>query len=381
MHGLALPRGPVPRASPQGRTGVRKEGRMSTEGVATPVLTLGGTDNFAALDSCAREQERRIDVLLACPGRFLGMLGNRWQMHFKQAEVQFPWWPDVADPEFRKNLRIFRRLVSDASALCCRVGCQSTSNSRLRSSSSVACRIVELEQRIQLPNNRWLTLEVLLECRFTLEQLLADIGDEVYVANRAAALYAEDEGTVVTWKQLFKEEDPPLIHGIDFANRDASGALAHSGAIERTRSMVAQLLSAKDSYDMPIRARRALKLRALALIVPVFLLAVGLLAYAIGRESVPVLLPAAGGMTGAALGMLFKLRDELKRGSQVREFLPFAMAQLIVGIAAGLFVSLVEASNLLNVVDNSAGVGAIAFVVGYSEAAFLGLIGNIAKPK
>jgi hypothetical protein len=117
------------------------------------------------------------------------------------------------------------------------------------------------------------------------------------------------------------------------------------------------------------------------LIVPVFLLAVGLFAYAIERESVPVSLPAAGGMTGAALGMLFKLRDELKRGSQVREFLPFAMAQLVVGIAAGLFVSLVGASNLLNVVDNSAGTGAVAFVVGYSEAAFLGLIGNIAKPK
>jgi hypothetical protein len=110
----------------------------------------------------AREQERRIDVLLACPGRFLGMFG-RWPRHFKQAEVQFPWWPDVADPEFRKNLRIFRRLVSDASALCCRVGCQSPSNSRLqRSSSGVACRIGELEQRIQLPKDRWLTLEVLL---------------------------------------------------------------------------------------------------------------------------------------------------------------------------------------------------------------------------
>lgn len=166
--GWLLPRAPVPGASPQRRMGVREKGRMSTEGVAT-VLTLGGTDNLAALNSCAREQERRIDVLLACPGRFLGMFGNRWPMHFKQAEVQFPWWPDVADPEFRKNLRIFRRLVSDASALCCRVGCQSPTNSRLqRSSSSVACRIGELEQRIQLPKDRRLTMEVLLECRFTL---------------------------------------------------------------------------------------------------------------------------------------------------------------------------------------------------------------------
>lgn len=355
---------------------------MSTESLGTAVLTLGGTDTFASLDARVREQERRIDVLLACPGRFLGMFGRRWPMYFKQADVQFPWWPDVADPEFRKNLRIFRRLVSDASALCHRVGCQSPGNSLLqRSSSSVVCRIRELEHQIQLPNDRWITLEVLLECRFTLEQLLADIGDEVYLANRAAALYAEDEGTVVTWKQLFKEQNPPLMGGIDLGTRDDSGAFAHSAAVERTRSMVAQLLAAKDSYDMPIRARRALKLRALAWIVPVFLVAVGVFGYAIQREAVPVLLPGTAGMTGAALGMLFKLRDELKRGSQVREFLPFAMAQLVVGIAAGLFVSLVEASNLVNLVDHASGTGAVAFVVGYSEAAFLGLIGNIAKPR
>ena len=66
-------------------------------------------------------------------------------------------------------------------------------------------------------------------------------------------------------------------------------------------------------------------------------------------------------------------------GSQIREYLPFAVAQLVVGITAGLFVSMVEGSGVVNLVDSAGGVGVISFVVGYSEAAFLGLVGNIAK--
>jgi hypothetical protein len=357
---------------------------MSTESLPQEAARLGlSTDltprSVSVFLECVVKEERRVDYLLACPGRMLGWFGGQWQKHASEADVILT-WPDVDDPEFRKNLRIFRRLISDAAGLCQRAECRGLKGAAIEHQLlNLTCRIKELEERIRLPKDRPLTLKVLLGCRFTLEQLLIDVGDDVYVSNRAAALYSEDEGTVVTWKELFNGQKPPLLISYTLEESQRPNALAEDAQVRRTRSMVAQLLAAKEADDMPLRARRELKQRAFYWVAPLFVFAAGFFAYAMERESIAVLLPAVAGMTGAALGMLFKLRDELKRGSQIREFLPFAVAQLVVGATAGLFVSIVEGSGLLNLVNDSTGVGAIGFVMGYSEAAFLGLVGNIAK--
>jgi hypothetical protein len=355
---------------------------MSAEGFAQQVPRLGFSPDFSS-GSCSTffqrvvNEERRIDYLLACPGPVTGWFRRRRQTAAEKAEVKLTL--DVVDPEFRKNLRIVRRLISDAAEQCVRAECRPFGSDPELARRNVTFRIKELEERIHLPSDRPLTLKVLLGFRFTLEQLLIDIGDEVYVGSRAAALYAEDEGSVVTWKELFDSRTPPLMVANISDERRQHEEHTQRDRLELTRTMVAHLLAAKEADDMPIRARRELKQAAFFWVAPLFVIAAAFLAHAIARESIPVFLPAVSGMTGAALGMLFKLRDELKLGSQIREFLPFAVAQLMVGITAGLFVSMIEGSDVVNLVESAGGVGVISFVVGYSEAAFLGLVGNIAK--
>jgi hypothetical protein len=345
---------------------------MSTETFAQRAQPGLGTDVSSQsvspfLEAVAAE-ERRVDYLLACPGPVAGWFRPRWQKRVEEAHVVIT--RDITDPEFRKNLRMFRRLISETAGLYQRAECRAAGDSATELQvRNLGCRIPELKSQIRLPSHRPLTLKVLLGYRFTLEHLLIDVGDDMYVTKRAAALYAEDEGTVITWKELFKDQQPPLMM--------ANSLEEQAAQVERTRIMVAQLLAAKEADDMPIRARRELKQRAFAKLLPFFILGASLFGYAIWRESVEVVLPAVAGMTGAALGMLLKLRDELQRGSQIREFLPFALAQLVVGATAGLFVSLVEASGVINLADKTTGVGAVSFVVGYSEAAFLGLVGSI----
>jgi hypothetical protein len=354
---------------------------MSAEDVAEAIPGRLGLNPSSASSSLFFQrvvnEERRIDYLLACPGSLTGWFGRRRQTAAEKADVKLTF--DVGDPEFRKNLRIVRRLISGSAELYGRAECRPFGPAPELARRNMTLRIKELEERIRLPSDRPLTLKVLLGFRFTLEQLLIDIGDDVYVGSRAAALYAEDEGSVVTWKELFESRKPPLMVAyLSDEHRQHEGH-TQPDPLELTRIMVAQLLAAKEADDMPIRARRELKQAAFLWVAPLFAIAATFLAYAIALDSIPVLLPAVSGLTGAALGMLFKLRNELTRGSQIREYLPFAVAQLVVGITAGLFVSMVEGSGVVNLVDNAGGVGVISFVVGYSEAAFLGLVGNIAK--
>lgn len=91
------------------------------------------------------------------------------------------------------------------------------------------------------------------------------------------------------------------------------------------------------------------------------------------------LLTAAGGAAGAALGHLIKLRDDIRRGAELREFAPFFIAQIIVGAAGGLLAFVISQAGIVAVGDRGTnGLAALGFVVGFSEAAFLGLVARIA---
>lgn len=91
------------------------------------------------------------------------------------------------------------------------------------------------------------------------------------------------------------------------------------------------------------------------------------------------LLAAAGGGLGAALGGLVKLRDEIVRGAQVREFSAFYLAQLAVGAAVGLFTLALIRSDIVDLGPNPGDIAAISVAVGYSEALFVGLVARIAS--
>ena len=87
---------------------------------------------------------------------------------------------------------------------------------------------------------------------------------------------------------------------------------------------------------------------------------------------------AAAGATGAALGGLIKLRDQVSLGSQIRQFWPFFLGQVVIGAAAGLVTFLVVQARIISI-SGPPGVGAaaLAFAVGFSEAAFVGLLGRL----
>jgi hypothetical protein len=349
---------------------------MTMETVAPAAsLTLPG-ETEAALQrflALASTEQTRVDKLLACPDPRFGVLPRRCREHVERAGTT--WSVDAIDPEFRKNLRIFQRLIAGAVGVCARARCSTASDASASGSAAVAgahrvvCRIDELGERIELPRDVPLTLKVLLGRRFALEQLLVEIGDAPHLRTRAAELYTEGEGTSITWKALYAEKPPPL-----FDAKEEPDAI-----IKETRHMLAQLLAAKEAHDMPIRARLELKERALWLVFASSLAAFVAFAYAMRAGDIgPVGLPVAAGLTGAALGMLIKLRDEVNRGVQVRAFLPFIPAQLVIGATAGLLVSLAAKLSDIQLASANA-VGAVSFVTGFSEAAFLRLVGKIAE--
>jgi hypothetical protein len=78
--------------------------------------------------------------------------------------------PDASDAEFVKNLQIFLRLVVDADALFLRAAHGLTGDPA--QAAAVTGRVEELRERITLPTEVPLTLELLLGRRFELERLL-----------------------------------------------------------------------------------------------------------------------------------------------------------------------------------------------------------------
>jgi hypothetical protein len=231
------------------------------------------------------------------------------------------WNADITDPEFRKNLRIFRRLIEDAVARRERGSLPQTSD---ETSAAARSRAERLDELVTLPSDCPLTLKTLLGRRFDLERCLIEVGDEEYLRSRAADFYSEGPGTIVTWEGLIEAGvlagPPPLLADVmPEAPRSVCSKREPSGldAVEQTRRMLAVLVAAKEAEDLPLRARRELKQQSLRLVVPVIALAAVLLGVAIAiveDEGSEVLLAAAAGAAGAALGGLLRLRDEINLG-------------------------------------------------------------------
>jgi hypothetical protein len=321
-------------------------------------------DDFSVL----RAEQGRIEVLFSCQGpRLLWFTRPADRERADRAGVE--WTEDLGDPELTKNLRVLHQLIAAAVGICERAG--------RGDDPGVRSRVDELAKRIALPRGRPLTLESLLGHRFEVEQLLIAIGDEQYLRMRAAALYDESESTFVRWRDMFGQPPPLLVESNPEATASDAGI---ADRVEATRLMLGRLLAAKEAQDLPLRARRELKARVVWLILPVILAATCLFALALGiveDDVETVLVAGAAGLAGSALGGLIQLRDEVVRGAQVREFTPFYVGQLLLGATAGLLVFVADRSGIVEIVGGSAGVATAAFAVGFSEAAFLGLLARI----
>jgi hypothetical protein len=282
--------------------------------------------------------------------------------------------PDAGDPEFVKNLQIFLRLVVDADALYLRAAHGLSGDPA--QAAALNGRVEELRDRITLPTEVPLTLELLLARRFELERLLIELGDRTYLAGRLADLYDEPPGTVSTWRSLYGDELPALLPGGVTRHPEAAQPVGPD-EVEATRERLARLMHAKESQTHLVKARWALKQRVTVPTILVLLVAVAAFAAAVARmaaDDQALWSAAAAGAAGAALGGLIRLRGEVTLGSQVRQFLLFFCGQVLVGAAAGVLTFLVDDGGLVAVAGGSAGVAAVAFAVGFSEAAFVGLL-------
>ena len=221
-----------------------------------------------------------------------------------------------------------------------------------------------------------LTLELLLGRRFELERLLIELGDRTYLAGRLADLYDEQPGTVSTWRSLYGDELPALLPGGVTRHPEAAPPPG-AEEVEATRERLARLIHAKESQAQAVKARWALKQRVTAPTILVLLLAVAAFAAAVSEmvaDDRALWSAGAAGAAGAALGGLIRLRDEVTLGTQARQFWLFFVGQVLVGVAAGVLTFLIDDGGLVAVAGGGAGVAAVAFAVGFSEAAFVGLL-------
>jgi hypothetical protein len=196
-----------------------------------------------------------------------------------------------------------------------------------------------------------------------------------------AAEFARDkvETTATTWSAVFGQPPPAdevnlAQSGQPFDNARLTAVRHQLAALYRTRSIV---------YDLH-RARQAMKGRHLLLLAPI--LAVLLVAFAgtilaAGASPPSIALAAVAGALGAALSGTFKLRDHVTNINDLRAFAPSLVVQPLIGATAGLLLLVVLSSKLITVSwggPDWASRGVLAFVAGFSEPFFLGIIGKVA---
>jgi hypothetical protein len=151
--------------------------------------------------------------------------------------------------------------------------------------------------------------------------------------------------------------------------------------LSETRLRLERVMLLKETQDLDRRARRGLKQRVLYwAVLPALVVTAVVLGLAIGivmDGEGEFLLAAAAGAAGAAAGGLLRLRDEIRRGTAVREFLPFFAGGLVLGAMAGFVAFLVTEAGVLEVAGGAAGTALLGFVLGFSEAAFIGLLDQL----
>jgi hypothetical protein len=194
-------------------------------------------------------------------------------------------------------------------------------------------------------------------------------------------------------EQIWDADDHPPgsvkwsdVFGDSSSDASLSEAVGRSRLTDDDRARLAAVYTARAGANAIERTRieekaRYLKWFGFALSV-LAALAIAGLAFAPGSPSLESLVGAVlGGAIGAALSGTFKLRDEIGRISQLRAFGPAVWVQPVIGAVAGLFLLVVLASGLIDIsgtADDWAQVALLAFVGGFSEPFFLGLVGRVA---
>ena len=213
------------------------------------------------------------------------------------------------------------------------------------------------------------SLDTLIEQVYALDELLVAAGDAEFLRRR---LCAED---------LPDGDDTRLVDVRQALS--ACPSLQERSDLESTRQTLRALYEMRRFRYRRLRARRRMKSAVLLLAGTMLLALVVVLAICIdtaqGGTPSPVLLAGSAGALGGTLANLLRLRDNLRRGTELREFKPLLLAQPAVGAASGLVILLVIEGGFLGIGDQESEVRwatttMLAFAAGFSEALFIGIV-------
>jgi hypothetical protein len=167
-----------------------------------------------------------------------------------------------------------------------------------------------------------------------------------------------------------------------FAFRTATLA-DHARAVDRLTFLYLQ----REEAGRDRRARAALKRMYLTRLTPVMLLLLAGFALAVnvatgGHIWEKLLLSLCAGGLGSTVSGIFKVRDQLVRLDELRSFGPAMRVQPLIGACAGLILFLVLQSHAIALGSAESGgwsgLGLLAFVAGFSEPFFLGIVQRVA---
>jgi hypothetical protein len=285
------------------------------------------------------------------------------------------WIPrQSADPELRKVFGVIRAHLSETRRLLA----SSTGSFTLRNETTDRELTTVLSQE---PGA--LVLDTAWELAANLKRLNLRLGDEFYVAAQLEyeQQRAAQAGKWHSWNTQFQRRELNNL-----VKAYASGEATfdnHKVAVERLTS----LYLSREEAGRNRGARAGLKAKLLNdLVLPFFALLTALgvaVNYAAEGSFLPTMIMAAcAGALGSMLSGVFKVRDQLVRLDELRGFIPAMRVQPFIGASAGLILWLILDSKALEVGSGSSatwsGIGLLAFVAGFSEPFFLGIVQRVA---
>jgi hypothetical protein len=279
-----------------------------------------------------------------------------------------PWWHPrrVRDPERRKILARFMGCVAAARTL--------------------ASRAVEYEQedRIRSPLSHNLTgrdLDGMIELIDILDQVLLEVGDERFLrAQHDTELFRsrrilhmgrpDSADPYVAWHELHPDDTEP-------------------SDVEAIRYRLASIRWLRTQEFRLSRARLAMRRRALLGLAPVLLALIAATTVVLVHVdqgptwSLTLLVSLVGALGGTTAGA-YKLRDNAAGITGLRGLEPALIVQPLLGACAGLVMLLILVSGFLpqEAADSAATPvwakdAVAAFVAGFSEPFFLGVVGRV----
>lgn len=284
------------------------------------------------------------------------------------------WQRNVRSPELKKALGYLQGAIADARRLLA------------VPPDSLSLRTDEIEARFRDVLDHpveSLTIDSTWELCGQVKAMLPLLANGDYLAAQLdyEAQRAKDSSRWHGWNHHFGKDELSQMRS-NYRKRQPNLAL-HRQAAEKLSFLYTQRTEAGRDR----RARAGQKCRYLNALAPVLLglqagLVIAINYFAADQVWKAVAVAGTAGALGAALSGTIRIRDDLRDLDDLRSFWPAIRLQPLVGATAGLVVVLLMESGTLDIgSDDSrhwAGRALLAFVAGFSEPFFLGLVQRVA---